>query len=763
MFFSIFDDKIDILKINLAKTFCQINKNMLHCAHNVKRCNDMASLLDKLKRNGFMALFTMSGIFATHSPKVYAADNDKIPTEYNAHPKKDALTAMRTVRFYEAHAADDWESTDAFYNPGTGVIFNNLVKKETEFGRWLSIVHEVHHRDDYTKGLFNRDMSPEQFFKLNAHSEISAKVASVLAFRQEYINASNKEDFLKNAKENLGDKYGEMEFYIAGIKSGIINPVNSSKEEFAEDMKFIVNTSFTRWINGSLLDYQNKFGNSLYNYLVIKGITGVENDKNFREGLSQTYTFGGLDLSQYLYSSDLRIPANVQSQMHKIYQESKAATYKRKGYFEIFASKEGKPNPRQLRKYKDVIDVEMVDLSPNSNVMINQYNAALERETQNTEGLAKLTAANEKIKKSVEERNIKQFSYNIYDNINNALCDNGIQLGKDWNYKGLEEHIINSIAGMYGENVDYGKLFAAIKKNPRSVIKTDSKKYTGSRHYEVERSVEMAINTIAYNRLSDKQIEILCADSGAVYENSFNTIAQAYRLFDSDGKLKPRESSKADFYSHSERLIRAEENAFIAATYLQDESDRKYLIDALTNSGNHFEFNNSKEIQAKLFNPSITREDFLAYKDRHEQTNALVSTLMTRKSAVNADIKDSREKVSDGDVKSVARFLLANYSLEDANKIAQAMVTEDSKEFKKSFGIKKFSEFLHTKSLKDFDYRFSPQKLRAWEKEKAQDVTNMKASIRNYAEGQGIKTLSKANGNGSNNISIMQAQKQKTA
>jgi len=185
------------------------------------------------------------------------------------------------------------------------VINEVLTSEENALVRKVVSTHEVKHHDNHNAGIHSLDMSLEQMYKVSMHDEISATMAEVLAFRDEYLKAEDKEAFL-----NMADKKaGKYKYYTEAIREGEINPEKSltNKQAYDKEMSFIVNQTKREWEENKLQYYDKVFAKYTYEVVGYKSIDGNKmtfkrNDEAYKQALETMYNknMGGVHFLDYM-------------------------------------------------------------------------------------------------------------------------------------------------------------------------------------------------------------------------------------------------------------------------------------------------------------------------------------------------------------------------------------------------------------------------------------------------------------------------------
>ena len=190
----------------------------------------------------------------------------------------------------------DNADADAYYRSGVNTITDNIVEgQEQSIEKTLSdLAHEAEHMHQYEKVNFSADMSLDQHYKLHCYKEIGGQVAGLLQLREMYKEAKTEEEksnIIKEGKEKFFD-------YFSKVENGEINPLSDKREDFDNEMSFIINSETEFWMTCKAMLYDKEHIDMVLGD-ARKGNV-LPNDENYKEGVNLLLTIGGIDFSQYL-------------------------------------------------------------------------------------------------------------------------------------------------------------------------------------------------------------------------------------------------------------------------------------------------------------------------------------------------------------------------------------------------------------------------------------------------------------------------------
>ena len=216
-----------------------------------------------------------------------------------------ALNKMRSIDF-QVDTLSNSSSSGAYYTPWRNTITIGHFLDDESKTRWSgsegTLVHEQKHRDNANQGIYAYAMSVEQAYKVCMHDEISANMAELIYWRNEYIKTGDiavLEDYRCNSL------FG---FYTEAVKSGEINPFSNSKEDFDKEMALIANGTRDMWERSyASTQYLDDHCVSAKNYGEKDGKHAEFYDENYERAKKNAYTIGGVDFTQYM-DKDVEIP-----------------------------------------------------------------------------------------------------------------------------------------------------------------------------------------------------------------------------------------------------------------------------------------------------------------------------------------------------------------------------------------------------------------------------------------------------------------------
>lgn len=218
-----------------------------------------------------------------------------------------------------------FNTADAYYEPNTGRIVSNVKGGEKEVAKTkVDIAHEAKHASNAKLGIPN--VSVEQFYTLSVLDEVSAHTVSALAWREEYLKAPDKEQFLdEQLNRNLSNINVPLS-YMEAIRDGKINPESKSSADFEKEMKFLVKEE-AESITSSYGGYEKQFKSGARLYINSSDGNFASNDKEFERHAKHYMTIGGLDFRKYLpdnYQEQIKVPAEIQNASKDMASNGKA-------------------------------------------------------------------------------------------------------------------------------------------------------------------------------------------------------------------------------------------------------------------------------------------------------------------------------------------------------------------------------------------------------------------------------------------------------
>lgn len=179
---------------------------------------------------------------------------------------------------------------------GTKII-RYFVPGNNAYGLSLSIMaHENKHRENALKGLRQLKLSPEQYFKMCVHDEISASMCELLTLRYEYLAATDKKAFLEEKAK------GKFKFYFQAVKDGKINPEAKDAKSRDEEWAFIATETRKWWMQVFEPIYTPKIKRMVENYInrMDPNTPLEEQNCEYKKVFEIAYNIGGVDFGKYL-------------------------------------------------------------------------------------------------------------------------------------------------------------------------------------------------------------------------------------------------------------------------------------------------------------------------------------------------------------------------------------------------------------------------------------------------------------------------------
>lgn len=155
-------------------------------------------------------------------------------------------------------------------------------------------VHEWWHgHNDGLKYRMNYNLSPEEYFKLCLHDEISANLAAILTARFEYLGAKNKQAVIQKYKKTY------MKFYFEAIEKKQIKPTSNNSEDREKEWHFLANGVKKMWMRLYYKTYAERTLRMLGRFLDRKGIVR-DSGNDYEKIRHQMFTIGGVDFADYM-------------------------------------------------------------------------------------------------------------------------------------------------------------------------------------------------------------------------------------------------------------------------------------------------------------------------------------------------------------------------------------------------------------------------------------------------------------------------------
>ena len=198
--------------------------------------------------------------------------------------------------------------TEAYFEPSTGRLVNNIKGEQSEETTRLVMAHEAKHASNAKIGI--PDVSAEQFYKLRVLDEVSAHLTMTLAWRDKYLKSDNKQALLDETYDGIPAEYKDA------IAEGKINPESKNPKQFDKEMELLAKTHFNglakydRYFN----TYEDNFKAHTRSYMNTTGRDFKENDAEYERFAKHYMTISGIDFRQYLdknYESEIYIPPSI--------------------------------------------------------------------------------------------------------------------------------------------------------------------------------------------------------------------------------------------------------------------------------------------------------------------------------------------------------------------------------------------------------------------------------------------------------------------
>lgn len=135
---------------------------------------------------------------------------------------------------------------------------------------------DIQLKNKTTRGIFDYNMSAEEYATLIGHDEMSCRINGLLSLREQYK---------KNM--NLSIFKGEYKFYGDAVRSGQINPLSSDSIQNRSEQLFIVSAIHDQWETTNKYNYEDYTVAKLNEHKPMD-----ENRKNeYNDALNHAYTF----------------------------------------------------------------------------------------------------------------------------------------------------------------------------------------------------------------------------------------------------------------------------------------------------------------------------------------------------------------------------------------------------------------------------------------------------------------------------------------
>lgn len=242
---------------------------------------------------GFGILTSLSG--SSCQPKKADAELPEKPQNTQNIPAQKVISPVLTIE-YRTDTLEHETSVLLYYLNGS--ITRNYIENNNSFKMQLPyFTHEKWHHHNAQTGFRNRFLcTPDEYYKLCMHDEISATMSAILTARYEYLAAENK-----SQKNEIIKKYENtyMKFYFSEIKNGHIHPESSKIHDIVKERKLIANGTRDLWMRAYAPVYAQRILRMVKNYIGKKGL--VEDSKQNYEILrNKMYTIGGVNFASYM-------------------------------------------------------------------------------------------------------------------------------------------------------------------------------------------------------------------------------------------------------------------------------------------------------------------------------------------------------------------------------------------------------------------------------------------------------------------------------
>ena len=665
------------------------------------------ALKSKIKSAAVATFFGLSPTAQTMAANIGTTDNSQPATEkttfvdgsensVNGRTADFAAYAapMRNIQYYNSKRVLEGSTGGAAFNPGNNLIYNTRGTEETKTDQWLEIVHEAKHRDNQAAGARAQDMSPTEYYKIQCHDEISALLAECLAVREGYKQAADKDAYLKQIGNTANGS--AVSYYLDRLQDKTFVPGSGqSVAEFDAEMTYLVNKTRQTWLKTSQQEYVDSHCSSAETHCFIKGVSGKSNPDNYRSGISKMYTFAGVDLSKYLMDEDIPLPPRAADRLSQIKVDPSTQT---ETFSKMYCTKTNSvQNNRNFESTPETMAI--VDLSAQSNLLA-QEREMLKNNPENKKRMEKTAALNRELAQQLQNENITYTA--------GTMAKTAAYLEQRHDLIGYQaEEYAEKLCRKYGDRAP--ALLAAAEAHPAAVMLNHSKINDPAKKFSAK---DAAIWLADGSNLSLREADVLTTN----YEKAYQAVGRGIGALTDEGRsLNDGSGLTSNFYNNHAKLRQAEQAAYTAATYLDEESDYAYLTSVLKTPDNHPEFwstasgPNNKEISNLLFNGSMTAEKFDAYKTDY-QTCKPVQKIVLQAALGENKTADAKDKISLREVNTLVRHLVDNYGAENAQKIAAAMCAAP-----KDFGEKSLSKLIHNESRKskesndDFQKRVQKQ------------------------------------------------------
>ncbi len=241
--------------------------------------------------SGVAALVSMCGGAGQSGENKSAHDTVKVKTEAVVPPK--VAKPVKQISYKTDTLSGGTNALMYFLN---GDIVRNYVENNNTFRMQLRFFsHEEWHAHNYKlRFRSNKNFSPEQYYRLCFHDEISANIAELLTARYEYLASKDKASVIaKYANSGLN-------YYFNEIKAGRINPENNDAKAIEAEYRFIANETRDYWMKHRAPAYAGSTYRMLQRYIKRCGKINTGSDKAYNDVKSKMYVIGGVDFGAFM-------------------------------------------------------------------------------------------------------------------------------------------------------------------------------------------------------------------------------------------------------------------------------------------------------------------------------------------------------------------------------------------------------------------------------------------------------------------------------
>ena len=677
---------------------------------------------DKIK-NGIM--YSVFGIASLNPQFSNASENQNRDDTQNrieqikasAQNKQEANTAefnqnLRNITYYDSKYIDEYGTQGAAFSSLYNNIYNTRETDETVLELTLQILHEAHHKDDYLQKIMSHDMSPQEYFILNSHLEISANITSCLAIRDGFKKAKDKKAFLDNL-EQQSPTARNFKFYIDKLRDQTITPDKTiSKQEFDAEMTFIINGTRDMWLNKFMKDYDSKFIQNGHYRKRVKGTNGQSNPDSFNRGLNITYTMGGINLSKYLFTPEIEISPKQQELLSLIKYDKASQNLT---FEDIYGT--GKNRAQTDRAYETTPKtISVLDLSPASRLLSAEYER-LSDEPIKTQQLDNLTQLNNSLKQKIGDEKLK-YDYTL--GTIDKVAENLEKRGFFHNYEDMAHNLCNK----YGDKAP--ELVNLVSEFPNLMLNNNETRFIRDRK---TLNANEAIQVLAAAKpFSKQETDILLGD----FKNIYLTLGKSLSVLDNNGQYK--EDGNNPFASHYQ-LRNLTQKVFTSAQYLKTDKDLEYFQSILKSPDLHPEIwpntggANVKHTHKILFESQMTKAQFEELKTKHVEINEIGNILGARANSENQEISKNEDKITPKDISALSKHLIDEFGQDNAKKIAQAIVDTPKK-----FGAKSLAKLIHTRPAASNNFMAQ----REYGEKKSKQTQELREQIKKFAKANNL-------------------------